>query len=125
MELDTHRMLTAQRRLISVYRSSVAVDVTALVLLMGGCAAFFAYLLTRFHYDGLYGQDSYAYYYQARALLRELTGLAPEPWQPFTADNLYHWPVGYHLHIMAGLLLGAGPGGGRAITLAMAVGAPA
>jgi len=117
-------------------RQQVAVDTArpartrvpgARVVLAGlliGCAALFAYLLRRFPYDGLYGQDAYAYYYQALALWQQLTGTPPAPNQLFGPDGLYHWPIGYHLQLMLGLLAGAGPGGGRALTLILAVGAP-
>jgi 4-amino-4-deoxy-L-arabinose transferase-like glycosyltransferase len=92
-------------------------------ILVGLSAALFAYLLARFPYNGFYGQDAYAYYYQAEALWRELTGQAEPPWAQFTANGLY-WPVGYHLHLLPGFLLGW-PGMGRVITLALSALTPA
>src|SRR5205814_3168372 len=91
-------------------------------VLLGAGGAFVAYLLARFPYDGLYGQDSYAYYYQAVAFWQELTGQASSPGQPFTTSGLYHWPIGYHLHLLLGFLIaGVRPAGGRALTLGMTV----
>lgn len=78
-------------------------------------------LLIRYPFDGLSGQDSYAYYYQALEVRNHLTMQAGPAW-PFAGEGLHHWPVGYHLYMIAGLLLaGEGPAGGRAITLLMAV----
>src|SRR5437773_10993202 len=94
-------------------------------VLLGAGGAFVAYLLARFPYDGLYGQDSYAYYYQALAFWQELTGQASFPGQPFTTSGLYHWPIGYHLHLLLGFLIaGVRPAGGRALTLGMTVATP-
>src|SRR4051794_29778261 len=94
--------------------------------LVAAGAAWGAFLLARFAYDGLYGQDAYAYYGQAQALWREVTGQAPLPDGLYSSNGLYHWPIGYHLHLMLGFLLGGpGPGGGRAITLLMTVLTPA
>jgi 4-amino-4-deoxy-L-arabinose transferase-like glycosyltransferase len=43
------------------------------------------------------------------------------PFELYAADGLQHWPVGYHLHIIAGFLLsGVDPAGGRILTLLMA-----
>ncbi len=96
-----------------------------LVLAGGGTVGFIAYLLHRFPYDGLYGQDAYAYYYQARALFEEATGRAPVPGALFGTNGLQHWPVGYHLQIIAGFLLGGeGLFGPRLLTLGMAVACP-
>jgi hypothetical protein len=81
-------------------------------------------LLWRNPYAGLYGQDSYAYYFQARALWQDLLGQAPPPDQLFTSQAL-RWPIGYHLQIMLGFLAGPGPEGGRALTLLMTATAPA
>ena len=92
-------------------------------ILVGLSALLFAYLLARFPYNGFYGQDAYAYYYQAEALWRELTGQAQPPWAQFTANGLY-WPVGYHLHLLPGFLLGW-PEAGRVITLALSALTPA
>ncbi len=78
-----------------------------------------AYWLVRFPFDGLYGQDSYAYYYQSLEMWRQIRG-EPAPAWPFAGEGLYHWPVGYHLHVMAGFMAGESPDGGRAITLLMA-----
>ena len=84
-----------------------------------------AYLLRRFPFDGLYGQDAYAYYYQARALFEEATGRSPAPGALFGTNGLQHWPVGYHLQIIAGFLLGGeGLFGPRLLTLGMAVACP-
>ncbi len=72
-------------------------------LLLVTSVGLFAYLLARFPFDGLTGQDSYAYYYQARELWDGFWGL-PVPQWPFVGEGLYHWPVGYHLHLMLGAL---------------------
>jgi 4-amino-4-deoxy-L-arabinose transferase-like glycosyltransferase len=91
------------------------------MLLLVGTLLLFAYLLRRFPYDGLYGVDGYAYYYQARALWEEMSGAAVRPYELFSADGLQHWPVGYHLHIITGFLLsGIDPGGGRMLTILLA-----
>ncbi|HST04814.1 MAG TPA: phospholipid carrier-dependent glycosyltransferase [Chloroflexia bacterium] len=87
------------------------------------CLLVFGYLLKRYPYDGLYGQDSYAYYYQARALLDEFTGKPPQAWALFSTDQLYHWPIGYHIHLILGQIITGGVDGGRAITIITAVGA--
>lgn len=100
------------------------IHLAALALLTGGESAAILYLLARHPYDGLYGQDSYAYYYQALALGREWQGLPPAPGQLFTTDGLYHWPIGYHLHLLLGSLLGAGPLGGRLLTIGLTLLAP-
>ncbi|MDQ3705402.1 MAG: phospholipid carrier-dependent glycosyltransferase [Chloroflexota bacterium] len=93
----------------------------AFVVALSG--ALFAYLLARFPYNGFYGQDSYAYFYQAEALWRELTGQPQPPFALFSANGLY-WPIGYHLHLLPGFLTGW-PEAGRALTLAMAALTPA
>lgn len=103
--------------------SSLAVDALAIATLIALCVALFYYLLTRFPYDGLYGQDSYAYYYQARAILQDITGQPPQAWSMFSGSQLYHWPVGYHILIMLGQIVSGSVGGGRAITLFMTAGA--
>jgi 4-amino-4-deoxy-L-arabinose transferase-like glycosyltransferase len=88
--------------------------------LLIAASCLFIFLLSAFPFDGLYGQDSYAYYYQAREIWDGLWSMPPPEW-PFVSEGLYHWPVGYHLHIMAGFLLtGESPTGGRLITLIMA-----
>ncbi|MGA7731255.1 MAG: phospholipid carrier-dependent glycosyltransferase [Chloroflexia bacterium] len=95
------------------------------LLLLAGTLLLFAYLLRRFPYDGLYGVDGYAYYYQARALWEEMSGAPVRLYELFSADGLQHWPVGYHLHIIAGFLLsGVGPDGGRVLTLVLAAFCP-
>ncbi|HKP54295.1 MAG TPA: phospholipid carrier-dependent glycosyltransferase [Chloroflexia bacterium] len=94
------------------------------VLIAVACAALFALLLMRHPYDGFYGQDSYAYYYQARALWQEISGQAMPPDQLFSAQAL-RWPVGYLLHLALGIVLSGGPGGGRVITLALTALTPA
>ena len=104
-------------------RSHATLGAFAVAVLSAWCVAFFAYLLARFPYDGLYGQDSYAYYYQARAILHDITGQPPQPWQLFSSDQLYHWPIGYHIHLILGQIISGGVAGGRAITLFTAVGA--
>ena len=92
--------------------------------LIAACAIFFAYLLTRYTYDGLYGQDSYAYYYQALALWDDITG-QPLPAKWLSTSDGFRWPIGYHLHIIAGFLFGGtGPEGGRLLTLLLAAIAP-
>ncbi|HEX8218435.1 MAG TPA: phospholipid carrier-dependent glycosyltransferase [Chloroflexia bacterium] len=91
--------------------------------LVGLSAALFAYLLARFPYNGLYGQDAYAYYYQAEALWRELTGQPQPSYALFTANGLF-WPVGYHLHLFPSFVLGW-PEAGRALTLTLAALTPA
>ncbi|MEA2576232.1 MAG: Dolichyl-phosphate-mannose-protein mannosyltransferase [Chloroflexia bacterium] len=93
------------------------------VLLIALSSALFAYLLARFPYNGLYGQDAYAYFYQAEALWRELTGQPQPPFALFSANGLY-WPVGYHLHLLPGFFLGW-PEAGRVLTLALAALTPA
>lgn len=119
-------MLTPDPMLISSQKTAAASrwSLGAGIALLAGCAALFAYLLWRFPFNGLYGQDAYAYYYQAVALAQQLTGTPPAPGQLFGPDGLYHWPIGYHLHLMLGLLAGPGPAGGRAITLLLAAAAP-
>ena len=62
-----------------------------LAMLVGG-GAVPAVLLARYPYAGLYGQDSYTYYYQALALWRDLLGQPPTPDQLFTSQAL-RWPV--------------------------------
>jgi 4-amino-4-deoxy-L-arabinose transferase-like glycosyltransferase len=123
MDLEAERPTAFGSRFRVRSESRAWLDVAAILLLVVGCCAFFAYLLARYPYDGLYGQDSYAYYYQARALLHDITGVPLQGWQLFTSDGLYHWPIGYHLLLMLGMLFGYGPAGGRAITLLMSVGA--
>jgi hypothetical protein len=86
-------------------------------------ASLFAYLLARFPYNGLYGQDAYAYYYQAEALWRELAGQPQPSYALFSANGLF-WPVGYHLHLLPSFLLGW-PEAGRLLTLALAALTPA
>src|SRR5215203_4843200 len=96
------------------------------LVLVVGTRLLFAYLLQRFPYDGFYGVDSYTYYYQARALWREFTGTAPRGFELFTTDGLQHWPVGYHLQIIAGFLLsGVSPTGGWLLTILFSALCPA
>ncbi len=96
----------------------------ALLLLLSS-TLWFLYLLMRFPFDGLYGQDSYAYYYQAVEIWRKMSGASVPSW-PFAGLGLYHWPVGYHLQVIAGFLLsGESPVGGRLMTLIMAGVVPA
>ncbi|HEX6607789.1 MAG TPA: phospholipid carrier-dependent glycosyltransferase [Chloroflexia bacterium] len=96
----------------------------AMAGLLAAGAALFAYLLIRFPYDGLYGQDAYAYYYQALALWREIRGLPSAPGALFDAHAL-RWPLGYHLQLILGYLLSGDAAGGRALTLLLAWLAPA
>jgi hypothetical protein len=78
-----------------------------------------AYLLARYPYDGMYGQDTYAYYGQALAWWREMRS-DPPPEFAFYTSQAFRWPVGYHLHVMLGFLFGGtGPWGGWALNLAM------
>lgn len=102
---------------------SIARRLAPPAVLAGLSAALFAYLLARFPYTGLYGQDAYAYYYQAEALWREITGQPQPEWALFSAQGLY-WPVGYHLHLLPGFFLGW-PEFGRVLTLAMSALTPA
>jgi hypothetical protein len=83
---------------------------------VAGCAALIAYLLARFSYDGLYGQDSYAYYYQALALRQDITGQPQPPWSLFDSQA-FRWPIGYHLHVIAGSFFGEGHTGAWVLTL--------
>ncbi len=125
MQAQARQSLSIHERMAALMRSRVAVDLLAITLLVVGSAAFVAYLLARFPYDGLYGQDSYAYYYQSRALLQDINGAPSQAWQLYTSDGLYHWPIGYHLHLLLGLLITDSPVGGRAVTLFMTVGSTA
>jgi hypothetical protein len=80
-----------------------------------------AYLLARHPYDGMYGQDTYAYYGQALAWWREVRG-EPQPEFAFYSSQAFRWPVGYHLHVMLGFLLGgAGTWGGWVLNITMVV----
>jgi len=123
MQAHVEQPASIRERMISLRQSVVAANALALAILAVWCTALFYYLLARFPYDGLYGQDSYAYYYQARALLQDMTGQAPQPWQLFSAGQLNHWPIGYHLHLILGQIITGSYVGGRAITVCMAVGA--
>ena len=116
---------TSQQTKNTSLSSERLLAVLSLALLVAVSIGLFAFLLARFPFDGLSGQDSYAYYYQARELWSGLWGLPPPQW-PFLGEGLYHWPVGYHLHIMLGFLFGSqSEVGGRVITLAMAALVPA
>ena len=110
--------LAAPARRLAAWR------VAPLLGLLAGSGAVLAVLLARYRYNGLYGQDSYTYYYQAQALWWDVIGQAPPPDALFSSQEL-RWPIGYHLHIMLGFLFGPGPEGGRAITLLMTATAPA
>jgi hypothetical protein len=123
MQADVQQPASIRDRLVSLRQSDVAANALSLAALAVWCTAIFYYLLARFPYDGLYGQDSYAYYYQARSLLKDMTGQAPQPWQLFSASQLYHWPIGYHLHLILGQIITGSYVGGRAMTVCMAVGA--
>ncbi|HEX9991005.1 MAG TPA: phospholipid carrier-dependent glycosyltransferase [Chloroflexia bacterium] len=93
-------------------------------LLVVGCAGLIAYLLARFPYDGLYGQDSYAYYYQALALRQDITGQPQPPWSLFNSQS-FRWPIGYHLHVIAGSFFGDGHAGAWVLTLILTALIPA
>jgi hypothetical protein len=94
-----------------------------LALIALGVAAV-AYLLARHPYDGMYGQDTYGYYGQALAWWREMRG-DPQPEFAFYSSQAFRWPVGYHLHIILGFLLGgAGTWGGWVLNMAMVVMCP-
>ncbi|HYP20983.1 MAG TPA: phospholipid carrier-dependent glycosyltransferase, partial [Chloroflexia bacterium] len=93
-------------------------------LLVAGCAALVAYLLARFSYDGLYGQDSYAYYYQALALRQDITGQPQPPWSLFNSQA-FRWPIGYYLHVIAGSFFGDGHTGAWVLTLILTALTPA
>lgn len=108
---------------MSRWDGRLAAQLAPPALLVGLSAALFAYLLARFPYNGLYGQDAYAYYYQAEALWHEVTGQPQPPYAQFTASGLF-WPVGYHLHLFPSFLLGW-PEAGRVLTLALAALTPA
>lgn len=125
MQIPARQPITLPQKLAARMAWRATADAWAVVALVGGSGLFFAYLLSRFPYDGLYGQDSYAYYFEARALWQQLAGQSAPPGQLFSAEGLYHWPIGYHLHIILGFLLGQGPEGGRLITLSMAALCPA
>ncbi|HYO49749.1 MAG TPA: glycosyltransferase family 39 protein [Chloroflexia bacterium] len=94
------------------------------VLLVAGCAALITYLLARFPYDGLYGQDSYAYYYQSLALRQDITGQPQPPWSLFNSQA-FRWPIGYHLHVIAGSFFGDGHTGAWLLTLTLTALTPA
>jgi 4-amino-4-deoxy-L-arabinose transferase-like glycosyltransferase len=101
-------------------RNGALLALLRFALLLVAAASLFTYLLWKLPFDGLYGQDSYAYYYQARELWGGLWG-QPIPAWPFASEGLYHWPVGYHLHLIAGFIFaGENPSGGRFITLLLA-----
>src|SRR4051794_28929226 len=102
MQTEARQPATIRERVVSLGRSHAVVTWLPVAALVVWCAALFYYLLARYPYDGLYGQDSYAYYYQAKALLGDTTGQVPQPWPLYSASQLYHWPVGYHLHIILG-----------------------
>jgi 4-amino-4-deoxy-L-arabinose transferase-like glycosyltransferase len=106
------------------FRSGTLVSLLPVVVLLVVSVLFFVYLLSRFPFDGLYGQDSYAYYFQSVEFWHKLTGQPVPPW-PFAGEGFFHWPVGYHLQLIFGFLFGGEtPIGGRAITLAMAAATP-
>ncbi|MGI8586969.1 MAG: ArnT family glycosyltransferase [Chloroflexia bacterium] len=114
--------MEAQPTIAVTRPAAFAWNLAAVAGLLAAVGGMFAWLLARFPYDGLYGQDAYAYYYEALALWRDLTGQPQPPGALFTSNGFYHWPIGYHLHIMLGFLLGGtGPEGGRAVTIGMAV----
>ncbi len=119
--MSTNAGLTTSllRRIARMTAFSATTVYPALLLLLAS-TLWFAYLLVRFPFDGLYGQDSYAYYYQALEIWHKMSGASVPQW-PFAGLGLYHWPVGYHLQVIAGFLLsGEIPAGGRFITVMMA-----
>ena len=85
------------------------------VLLAGSALAILA--LTRF--DGLYGQDSFAYFHYATGPLRQ----SLERWQPAPA---FFWPPGYPLLVaaMSGVV-GVAPIAGQIVSVAAGVAVPA
>ena len=95
-----------------------------IALILALSAGFVTCLLALFPYDGLYGQDSYAYYGQSFAWWRELAGERQPPNGLYSSQE-FRWPVGYHLHIMLGFLLGGtGAWGGWALNIAMTAATP-
>ena len=123
MQARVQQGMSVHERVIALGRSHAVINALAIGMLVAWCSLLSWYLLAHYPYDGLYGQDSYAYYYQARAILQDMTGQASQPWQLFSGAQLYHWPVGYHLLIIIGQIITGSVAGGRAITLAMAGGA--
>lgn len=96
------------------------------LLLVLGSLLLFAYLLRRFPYDGMYGIDSFTYFYQARAIWEEATGAPHRAFELFSVDGLQHWPVGYHLQVITGFLFGGTtPRGGWLLTILFAALCPA
>jgi 4-amino-4-deoxy-L-arabinose transferase-like glycosyltransferase len=70
-----------------------------------------AWLIVRHNFDGLYGQDAFAYYDYASGPLRQAL-LQGEPFPPF------FWPPGYPLLVtLASFLLGPTPLAGQLISL--------
>ena len=123
MEVQVKRTWTIRERMLTLGASHAAINALAIAMLVAWCCALIWYLLAHYPYDGLYGQNSYAYYYQARAILQDITGQAPQPWQLFSGAQLYHWPVGYHLLMILGQLISGSVAGGRALTIITTVGA--
>lgn len=123
MQAKVQQRLSVHERMVALGRSHAAISALAIGMLVAWCALLFWYLLAHYPYDGLYGQDSYAYYYQARAILQDMTGQASQPWQLFSGAQLYHWPVGYHLLIIGGQIITGSVAGGRETTLFLAGGA--
>jgi len=123
MQAKVQQRISVHERIVALGGSRATINVLAIGMLLAWCALLFWYLLARFPYDGLYGQDAYAYYYQAKAILQDMTGQASQPWQLFSGAQLYHWPVGYHLLIIVGQIITGSAAGGRAITIVLAGGA--
>jgi 4-amino-4-deoxy-L-arabinose transferase-like glycosyltransferase len=92
--------------------SSFRWDFSILLLLFAGGIVLRFFLLTPTGFDGLYGQDSYAYYDFAGELRASLAeGRAP---------GAFFWPLGYPALLAAGhTLFGTQPTTGQAITILM------
>jgi len=87
-------------------------DVTIVMLLFAGGVLLCLLLLTQTHFDGLYGQDAYAYYDFAGELRAALSeGRAPQP---------FFWPLGYPALLAATqAVFGTQPENGQAVNVLM------
>src|SRR5678816_1539029 len=94
MQAKVQQRISVHERIVALGGSHATINALAIGMLLAWCALLFWYLLARFPYDGLYGQDAYAYYYQALALWREISGQPPAPGALFDAHAL-RWPLGY------------------------------
>jgi hypothetical protein len=87
-----------------------ALVVLGLMMLVVGPAGGLAVLR---HFDGLYGQDAYAYFDYASGPLRQALA-SGQPWPPF------FWPPGYPLLVsLVSFVLGPQPLAGQLVSLAM------